>query len=253
MAGLEGNVGRCRVSPTSHSSPIEALDIGCGTGEVMRLMKDRGWHVVMGVDQDDAMLKAAADAQISASGTRTTRLVKHNVCTLTPEIVKQQVHLIWTSFTAQYFMASLQETLKKKWETLLLPGGLVVIVENDGLFSVHEPCVSHEAWRRMEEELLQEYGYDCFAGSKVAQFLKDSSSFDVVMDSEWNDPEFAFDGPPSPEILQAWQGRLDRMRFPLKYFGNDYAQRSQDFLDCLQAPDHRTTTKLRLIVGRKRQ
>jgi len=31
---------------------ISCVDVGCGTGEVMRIMSDRGWNVMVGIDRD---------------------------------------------------------------------------------------------------------------------------------------------------------------------------------------------------------
>ena len=71
--------------------------------------------------------------------------------------------------------------------------------------------------------------------------------------SSWDDAEFALDGPASAQILEAWEGRLQRMKFPKEYFGAERLQHLQaEFLQCLASSEHRSTTRLTLIIARKK-
>jgi len=104
----------------------------------------------------------------------------------------------------------------------------------------------------MEDELLtrNNLNYACFAGPKLSRILQ-NCGMEVIEDSEWDDAEFAFEGPAPPKILRAWQGRLERMHYPRVFFGDQSEQRVQEFLECLQSEKHRTNTKIRLVIARK--
>ena len=78
-----------------------------------------------------------------------------------------------------------------------------------------------------------------------------SAGLEVVLQSDRTDAELAFDGPASPEVLEAWRGRLERMKFPAEYFGDALPARAAAFLECLRSPAHETTSRLKLVVGRQ--
>mmetsp|Transcript_6709 Transcript_6709/g.27355 ORF Transcript_6709/g.27355 Transcript_6709/m.27355 type:complete len:329 (-) Transcript_6709:1265-2251(-) len=243
-ADLDG--GGCPGAP--FSAPLAAVDMGCGTGEVAALLRARGWDPVVGVDGDPAMLDAAEAAHTGV------RFVRHDLrgLSLAALGLERPADLIWSSFAVQYFGAEM-EPLLRSWASLLRPGGLLAVVETDGLFSCHEPQADGgaEEFRRMERALAEGHGYDAFAGRAVADAMR-SAGLEVVLQSDWTDAELAFDGPASPEVLEAWRGRLERMKFPAEYFGDALPARAAAFLECLRSPEHRTSSRLKLVVGRRR-
>jgi hypothetical protein len=141
------------------------------------------------------------------------------------------------------------------WSTLLKHNGILVIVETNGLLSNHPPQSNEtiQSWQEMEESLRLQHNYDSNAGCKIPNMIQQSTSFDLLDAQQWSDPEFAFDGPASPFIIEAWRLRLARMTFPKLFFGHDELQRLQkEFLDSLALPEHISTTKLTLILARKK-
>jgi hypothetical protein len=152
--------------------------------------------------------------------------------------------LIWSSFTCQYFMQHLDRILDN-WSALHKHNDILVIVETNGLF--FESSTSNkrtiQAWQEMEESLRLQHNYDSNAGCKIPDIFQQSTSFDLLDAQHWSDPEFAFDGPASPRVIEAWRQRLARMMFPKLFFGQDKLQRLQkELLDCLASPEHISTT-----------
>ena len=161
---------------------------------------------------------------------------------------------MWSSLTVQYFTSGLAATLTS-WAALLRPGGLLAIVEIDGLLSCHEPQPDGgaAAFLALESELLQRHGYDCHAARRVEDALRDAG-FELVHASGFDDAEFAFEGAAAPQIQRAWGLRLERMRMlrPGAFFGAEELEaRKRGFLGCIASPAHFTTSQLRLFIARK--
>jgi SAM-dependent methyltransferase len=242
-------------SSSSHSS-ITAIDMGCGTGDMVALMQQRHptWNV-LGLDQDPEMLASARHNHPDCTFCNNMS-VSSGILSLDSIGLSHPVDMIWSSFTCQYFMHDMDKVLAN-WATLLKPStGILVICETNGLFSNHRPQSPEtiREWQDMEEQLRQQqYRYDCHAGHKLRNILERSNLFCVVEEQEWDGPEFAFNGPAPPYIIEAWRQRLRRMKFPKKYFGRDKLETMErEFLECLAREDHTSTTKLTLIVAKKK-
>lgn len=233
--------------PPTQGAPV-ALDFGSGAGDVLQLMLQRGWCPI-GIDSDPAMLAAAAKVCPGA------RLVEADLLKVTAETLGvANVELIWTSYTVQYFTTALSATLAS-WAALLRPGGLLAIVEIDGLLSCHEPQADGgvEAFLAVEKALLERHGYHCHAARRVETAMHDAG-FQVEHASDFEDAEFAFDGAALPQILRAWNERFARMQIlrPGAFFeAEELEARKQAFLECLASPAHRTTSRVRLVIGRR--
>jgi SAM-dependent methyltransferase len=239
---------------SSSSSSVTALDLGCGTGEMTALMQQMNpmWYV-WGFDQDPQMLESAR-LNHPACHFGSTSVSSGNM-TLESLGMSEPADLIWSSFTCQYFMQDLDRILDN-WATLLKHNGILLIVETNGLFCNHRPQLSETimAWQEMEESLRRQHNYDSNAGYIVPDIIQQSTSFDLLEAQHWSDPEFGFDGPASPQIIEAWRQRFERMKFPRLFFGHDKLQQlQQEFLDCLASQEHTTTTKLILILARKKE
>lgn len=230
------------------------MDMGCGTGDVTSLLqKELANCKAMGVDQDPEMLKWARQ-HYPTIPFRASSLTDPTCLTLDNLGMTEPCDLIWASFTVQYFLKDLPQLLQH-WSTLLKPQGLLVLIETNGLFSIHQPQSQEatRAWQEMEDALRNRHGYDAQAGQKLAKIIKETSGFEILQEQTWQDPEFAFEGPAPPEILQAWEQRFHRMTFPLQYFGEARLQElQQEFLECLQNPHHKCSAGLTVMVAKKK-
>jgi hypothetical protein len=88
------------------------------------------------------------------------------------------------------------------WSTLHKHNGILVIVETNCLFLNHTPQ-SNETYSSLARNGSILY-YDSNAVDKVPDMIQRSTSFDLLDAQQWSDPEFAFDGPASPFIIEAW-------------------------------------------------
>jgi len=217
-----------------------ALDLGCGTGDVSRLLSERYNFAVTGVDGDEDMLGVArAEHGDAVEG----GFICADLLTgLSNEgIQPASFDLVWSSFVVQYFPGRYEE-LMKVWASLLQPGsGLLAVAETDGLFACHEPQREGgaEAFEAFETWWRSARNYDTRCGQSIAHAAR-AAGLEVLEESEWRDAEFAFDGAAPQEIVDAWAARLSRAgvaRSLKEYFGEEEARRRSDaFLECLASP-----------------
>ncbi len=194
------------------------LDLGCALGDVTARLQRLGADVV-GVDLN------ALDAS-----------------PLCP------VDGMWASFVAAYF-PRLEATLER-WRKGLAPHGWIALVEMDDLFG-HTPFPTR--WSRELERFYQEARtagrYDFQSGRRLAPALR-AAGFTAVQESTLADDELSFQGPATSDVLEAWQQRLERMA-GLRHFLGPFEEFRRDFLDALTSSDHRSSTRVVMVVARK--
>jgi len=156
---------------------------------------------------------------------------------------------IWCSFTAAYF-TDLPVVLNR-WSAFLKPGGWMALIEIDDLLG-HRPLKANtiQLMQQFEQQALQNKTYDFRMGSRLSQHMQ-SLGFQVVAETVVADEELSFQGPASPEVLQAWAGRLDRMQKLASMAGPSWPDVRTDFLTCLQLPDHSSSCKVVFVLGQK--
>lgn len=220
------------------------LDLGCGPGAVAARLAERAARVV-GIDRDPDLL-AIARARCPSS----CRFVEADLDKGLPPDVGP-VDGIWSSFLAAYFPRL--DRLLPHWLGPLAPGGWIALVEVDRMFAGHRP-MSEETrgvFERFATLGRQSGLYDPDMGSKLAAFLE-GAGLEVVESTRWPDAELAFQGPATPEVLDAWQRRFERMPAFRRRLGDAaFPKVRDDFLACLAAPDHATDSAVVMVVGRK--
>ena len=213
------------------------LDLGCAIGDQAALLSARGARVI-GIDANDGFLTIARARNIPNA-----EFLEADLRTF--EGVGQRVDGVWSSFTAAYF-PNLPACLIN-WTRDLRPGGWVALVEIDHLFG-HEPVDPRT------RKLLDGYAheaqaagrYDFHMGRRLAGYaLKDSRTFDVP------DRELSFHGPAEPEVLDAWRARFERMLGLQSFCGGEFEAVREDFLACLQRPDHRSFAKVYACISHR--
>ena len=229
-----------------HEARGRVFDLGCGTGEVSQLFLERGWAEVVGVDSAPQMIQPARVAYPEV------RFVERDLRDLAGAGL-EPADLIWSSYTVQYFGKHGFEALFGEWSKCIKPGGLLAVCEIDGLFSCHVPQANggDTAFEEMECQLRDQFGYDCFAARTIADAMR-GCGLSVIADTAWEDAEFSFDGAAVEEIVHAWAQRFERMKFPGEYFNEtELMERKVAFLECIASPEHRTVSKVRLVIGQK--
>lgn len=210
------------------------LDLGCGVGDLATEFSARGARVIA-VDVNRELLEHARARNIPNVDFRFGDLRTTTDFGVTADG-------IWCSLTAAY-LPDLPAVLTR-WAASMKPGGWIALTEIDDLFR-HEP-VSEEVKDLLAafvEEAFTSGRYDFRMGRKLSDHLK-RSGFAVSEELTLDDAELSFDGPASSDVLEAWRLRFDRMQGLRAFCGPHMERVREEFLSCLQRPDHRSLTKV---------
>lgn len=219
------------------------LDLGCGVGDQTGLLLARGAQV-LGLDLNPELL-AVAQARYPQARFQLANL--HGLSELPAAFA--QADGIWSSFTAAYFPDFLP-TLQV-WKQALRPGGWIALTEMADLF-LHQPLQPEtEAWlARYTAQAFAAGRYDFAMGQKLGVYLE-QAGFQLQQQLLLNDQELSFQGPALPEVLQAWEARLERMPLLKTLGGDDFARLKADFLSCLAQPDHSSGARVYFYLAKK--
>ena len=216
------------------------IDLGCGVGDLAAEFVARGACVV-GLDANGALLEAAESRRLPNAEFR--------LCDLReiPDL-GSRADGIWCSFAAAYFPA-LPETLAA-WSKSLQPGGWLAVTEIDDLFG-HAPL--RDRTRSMldayAKEAFEAGHYDFHMGRKLSGHLEQSGFTDIDSFTV-EDLEFSFTGAARPDVLEGWRARFERMKLLRAFCGPMFEQIRDDFLACLQHPDHDSRATVCVCVAR---
>ena len=216
------------------------LDSGCAVGDQAQLFADRGARVI-GIDGNAELLAVAQSRNIMNAEFRVGDL-------RTPDL-DCAVDGIWSSFAAAYVL-DLPDVLAT-WRTHLKPGGWIALTEVDNLFG-HEPLGARSAslLEDYAQDSLEQGRYDFHTGRKLAGHLE-RAGFKISRELTLEDRELAFEGPASADILEAWGLRFDRMKLLQDFCGADFAHVRDEFLRCLEQPEHHSLAKVRCCIALK--
>jgi SAM-dependent methyltransferase len=207
--------------PSLHGQTV--IDLGCGVGDLAAELVARGARVI-GCDMNEELLREARSRQLSDG--------------------------LWCSFTAAYFTDLLPSLVA--WARNLKSEGWIALTEIDDLFG-HEPLSGRT------KALLSAYAaegfvagrYDFHMGRKLKDYLE-RAAFTVSKALILQDQELSFSGPASPEVLDAWRARFNRMKLLRDFCGPNIDQVQEEFLGCLVRADHRSTAKVYCCIATRR-
>lgn len=210
------------------------LDLGCAVGDQARELASRGCHVI-GLDANRELIDAAIAAQPPHCRFLTCDLRN-------PPNLGIQADGIWCSFAAAY-MTNLQDFLRT-WARFLRLAGWIAITEVDNLFG-HEPLSprTQSLLQRFTDEALAAGRNDFHMGSKLQSCLE-QTGFAVSRRLTVPDLELSFEGAASPEVVDAWRRRFQRMPGLRAICASEFASVEEEFLSCLSRPDHISTAKV---------
>jgi SAM-dependent methyltransferase len=225
--------------------PLQAgqivLDLGCGVGDQARELASRGCKVIgLEVNQeliDAAVLKRLPNCEFRLYDLRGTASLDI------------KVDGIWSSFVAAYF-TNLTELLSK-WAYFLRDGGWIAITEIENLFG-HEPLSSRtrSLFQLLAKDALAAGRYDFDMGGKLQGCLE-QVGFNISKLLTPQDQELSFDGAATPQVIDAWRRRFQRMPHLKALCGLDFASVQEEFLSCLSRPDHVSTAKVVSCIATK--
>ena len=230
-----------RELPIRHTHVI--LDLGCGTGEVTRLLGERCLQVI-GVDQNPELLQFARNNNKLSN----VDFIDWDL-TQSLKIKLPKVDGIWCSFTAAYFPDFKPVLLN--WIQQLKPDGWIAIVEIDNLFGHHPLKTETEAiFKAHYKKLYNQNIYDFEMGSKLYKHLV-YNDLTVIFNQDMNDPELAFNGPADDQVICAWQNRFDRMTGLQRTIGiNQFICIKEDFLSCLNNANHYCSASVKYLIAK---
>lgn len=218
------------------------LDLGCGIGDQARELASRGCNVI-GLDANQELIDAALREHAPHC--------EFLVCDLrTPPSLGRQTDGIWCSFAAAYFPRL--HDLLRRWTPLLKPGGWLAITEIDDFFG-HEPLSprTRSLLQEFEADALAVGRYDFHMGSKLQGWLE-QGGLAVSRVLTLPDQEFSFQGAATPDVLEAWRKRFQRMPHLRAICASEFAAVQEDFLSCLSRAGHVSTAKVISCIARKR-
>jgi len=217
----------CPIQPGQH-----VLDLGCAVGDLSRELAQRG-AIVTGVDGNAELLQFAREQNYS-----NCTFVQQDLSSLR---LNQKFSGLWCSFTAAYFTNF--AGIFDRWLTLLEDDAWACVTEIDDLLG-HEP-ISKTTRRRIiqfyEQALISER-YDFLSGRKIGDTIT-ARKFKVGK-IELRDQELSFNGPASELILKAWSKRFDRMGLLKAFWGQEFNEFKDEFLNTLASPRHRSLCKV---------
>ncbi|MBK8099313.1 MAG: methyltransferase domain-containing protein [Planctomycetes bacterium] len=216
------------------------LDLGCAIGDQAADLAARGARV-HGIDGHDEFLRFARQrgiphATFDAGDLRTW---------CEPSL---RADGLWSSFAAAYFPDF--SPVLRRWIMALRPGAFVALTEVDDLFG-HHP-LPRNVRARLEaycDDARTAGRYDFRMGSRLRDCVEDAG-LSVVEVIAFPDAEFAFAGRASPEVLDGWRRRLDRMALLQQWFGTAWPAARGCLLDCLDDGAHESSCRVVFVLAR---
>jgi len=218
------------------------LDLGCGVGDLAAELVARGARVI-GLDLQDELLADARSRKLRGADFRSCDIRDLSGVGVTADG-------IWCSFGAAYF-TDLAPVLAG-WANALKPGGWICLTEIDGMFG-HEPQDdrSRALLDGYVREAMQAARYDFDMGRKLKGHLE-RAGFENVKEATVPDRELAFDGPASPEVVDGWRRRFERMSLLRAHCGAAFDHVRDTFLGALMRPDHRTSARVVYCIATRK-
>lgn len=228
-----------------HLAHKSVADAGCGIGHLCRTLAKRAGSVV-GMDADEDLVRAATEA---SAGFGNLAFVHGDPVALG---FTERFDAVFSTYSAAYCV-DLGQALEA-YTKMLKVDGLLVVLEVDGVFSMHSPLFEHAQWfADFDADGLASLGFDAFAGGKLGPAALQIEKLQRPRILEWQDRELSFDGPAAADVLEAWEKRWARLAPAMVAYGaGDIAEKKESFFACLSNPKH-TSKKLKLLIARKRK
>jgi SAM-dependent methyltransferase len=218
------------------------LDLGCAVGDQAAELVARG-ATVIGIDANEELLRVAR-----SRGIGNVEFYSGDIRHLDPAF---KADGIWSSFSVAYIPNP--QSILESWSQSLRPNGWMAITEIDNLFG-HEPLSDRTKTLlgSYEAEALHAGRYDFHMGGKLQAYLEGIGlAIESVLVCE--DAELSFTGPATPEIIEAWQARFDRMPLLKSVCGGEFDAVHYEFLACLSMREHRSLAGVYSVVARRGQ
>lgn len=221
-------------------------DLGCSIGTVSHLLAKKTKQVT-GFDNDQALLEIANRAKEN-----NCKFVDVNMFTLDPNEL-EKCDGIWMSFALAYMKNP--DLFIANWAKCLNSNGWFAIVDIDDLFSGHLPENNKflKEIKNFECESEKSKTYDFKIGGKIKSLMEKNGLEIIVAEENWYDIELNFSGKANKNVIENWQARLERMVYLKNYFGENYGEFCDLFINSLSSEEHSANGCVKFYVGRKKQ
>ncbi|MBP2657018.1 MAG: Methyltransferase type 12 [Firmicutes bacterium] len=219
-------------------------DLGCSIGVVSKLFSSKV-RTVVGFDSNKSLFEEANKYKQN-----NCKFILEDIFTLDTSKL-EKCDGIWTSFTIAYMENP--NLFISNWAKTLNCNGWFAIVDIDGLFSNHLSRNS-KFFNRVElfEKESESSFYDFRIGRKIRNIMEKNGFKIIIGEDDWYDKELNFNGAALPDILEAWNSRLERMVKLKSYLGKNYIEFSKEFLNSISEEDHRSNGGVKFYVGVKK-
>ncbi len=195
------NPSRARLIDTGLAAGARAVDVGCGSGEVLASMAElvgAAGHVT-GIEPTEALLGQAA-ARLKETANVTLRAGALPQTGLSG----QSFDYVWCQYVFEYLKepaAALTELVR-----LARPGGKVIVTDLDGLGLAHWPTSSVvEEGIPLFQKALARTGFDLFVGRKLFHLFRQAGLLDVKVHVY---PFYVVAGRADDRLLEDWRVRF---------------------------------------------
>ena len=219
-------------------------DLGCSIGTVSKLLSKKVKKVV-GFDNNKYLLEKANNEKQN-----NCQFTLENIFTLSPNTL-EKCDGLWMSFTIAYMENP--KLFISNWTNRLNNGGWFAIADIDGLFSGHIPASSKylNKLQAFENESEESKIYNFKVGRKIKDLLEESGLEIIVDEDDWYDIELNFNGQAEEDIAKIWKARLERMVNLKSFFGDEYADFCNEFLNNISDENHISKGCVKFYVGIK--
>lgn len=139
------------------------------------------------------------------------------------------------------------------WVKCLNYGGWFAIADIDGLFSSH--LANSDKYfneiETFEKQSEKSKTYNFKIGNKIKRLMEGCGLEIIVDENDWYDRELNFKGKAEPDIVKTWTTRLERMVNLKSYFGINYAEFCNHFINTISKENHITNSGVKYYMGIK--
>lgn len=224
---------------------MTAVDVGCGSGAVARIMAEMTGAAVVGIDMNGPRIEFARSLAASPQ----SQLTFIEAPAESIPLADNCVDFCWSRFFFEY-QKSIKPALSEMIR-VLKPGGTIAIADLDGQMTGFYPQPPHiRAKMDHALKLLGQVGFDAEVGRKIYAAFKFESLEDIRVNVI---PYQTYAGGLPPGALQNWQAKFATVTGTLAKLdaGTDWPALCAEILQLLQRDDSLYFSTMILTTARK--
>lgn len=220
------------------------VDLGCSVGSVSALLSERV-KFVTGIDVHKGFIAPCQTIKRSNQALICEDIEKVDYRSIGP------INGVWSSFSLSYLKRP--EIFLRNLNGALESGGWMALVDVSCFVSGNMPINGrfHDEVQEYESESWRAGLYDFDFGSKLESALEKTGFKVVYINHDVPDQELNFSGPATPEVLNNWTSRLERMKGLRTRFAGNYHEVCEELLSYIVSPSRSMRNNVKFAVGVK--